>query len=66
MFNFNFAEKGLGLVSPPHFVYDFQEKGFSCYMLLADPIPLSDCFYFSKYWTIFVTELLTRLQRHKI
>ena len=23
MLNFNFSEKGLWLVSPPHFVYDF-------------------------------------------
>ena len=26
MLNFNFSEKGLGLVSPPHFVYDFEEN----------------------------------------
>ena len=24
--NFNFAEQRLGLVSPPHFVYDFSRK----------------------------------------
>ena len=28
MFNFNFSEKGLGLVSLPHFVYDFSRKMF--------------------------------------
>ena len=28
MLNFNFPEKGLGLVSPPHFVYDFSRKMF--------------------------------------
>ena len=28
MFNFNFSEKGLGLVSPPYFVYDFSRKMF--------------------------------------
>ena len=28
MLNFNFSEKGLGLVSPPHFVYDFSGKMF--------------------------------------
>ena len=28
MLNFNFSEKGLGLVSPPHFVYDFSIKMF--------------------------------------
>ena len=28
-----FIEKGLGIISPPNFVYDFQEKCFSCYIL---------------------------------
>ena len=28
MLNFNFAEKGRGLVSPPYFVYDFSRKMF--------------------------------------
>ena len=28
MLNFNFSEKSLGLVSPPHFVYDFSRKLF--------------------------------------
>ena len=28
--NFNFSEKGLELVSQPHFVYDFSRKCFSC------------------------------------
>ena len=28
MFNFNFPEKGLEVVSPPHFVYDFSRKMF--------------------------------------
>ena len=28
MLNFSFSEKGLGLVSPPHFVYDFSIKIF--------------------------------------
>ena len=28
MLNFNFSEKGLGLVSPPHLVYDFSRKMF--------------------------------------
>ena len=28
MLNFNFSEKGLGLVSPPHFVNDFSRKMF--------------------------------------
>ena len=57
MLNFNFSENGLGFVSPPHFVYDFQEKSFSCYILLTEQISLSDCLYFSKYWTICVLQL---------
>ena len=28
MLNFSFLEKGLGIVSPPHFVYDFSTKMF--------------------------------------
>ena len=40
--NFNVSEKGLGLVSPPHSVYDFQEKCFSCYILISDQISLAD------------------------
>ena len=28
MFNFDFLENGLGLVSPPHFVNDFARKMF--------------------------------------
>ena len=39
-------KKGLGVVSPPHFPYDFQEKYFSSYILLTTQIFLSDCLYF--------------------
>ena len=28
MLNFHYSEKGMGLVSPPHFVYDFLRKMF--------------------------------------
>ena len=28
MLNFDFFKKGLGIVSPPHFVYDFSRKIF--------------------------------------
>ena len=28
MLNFDFLEKGLGIVYPPHFVYDFLRKMF--------------------------------------
>ena len=57
MLNFNFSEKGLGLVSSPHLVYDFQEKCYSCQILLTDQISLSDCLYFSRYWAICVLQL---------
>ena len=57
MLNFNFSEKGLGLVSPPHFVYDFSRKMFPCYVLLTDQISLSDCLYFLRYWAICVLQL---------
>ena len=39
-------KKGLGVVSPPYFPYDFQEKYFSSYILLTTQIFLSDCLYF--------------------
>ena len=57
MLNFNFPEKGLGLVSPPYFVSDFQEKYFSCYILLTDQMLLSDCLYLSRCWAICVLQL---------
>ena len=56
MLNFDFLEKGLGIFSPPHFII-FQEKGFSCYILLTGHIFLSDCLYFLKYWAICVLQL---------
>ena len=53
----------------------FQEKCFSCYILLTGQISLSYCLYVSRYWTIYVLQLyvlqlltiyvLTRLWRHK-
>ena len=47
MLNFDFLEKGLGLVSPPYFVYDFSKKKyFMCFVLLTDQISLSDCLCF--------------------
>ena len=57
MFNFDFLEKGLRMVSPSHFVYDFSKKCFSCYALLTDQISLPDCLYFLKYWSICVLQL---------
>ena len=48
MFNFDFLEMGLGLVSPPHFVYDFFKKNvfhvtfykltkFHCFAIVCFP-----------------------------
>ena len=35
----------------------FQQKRFSCYILLTDQISLSDCLYFLRYWVICVLQL---------
>ena len=57
MLNFEFLEKSLELVSPPHFVYDFLEKYFSCHILVTDQISLSDYLCFLGYWVICVLQL---------
>ena len=57
MLNPDLLEKGMGIVSPPHFVYDFKEKCFSCYILLTDQIQLSDGLYILRYWAICVLQL---------
>ena len=44
MLNFNFLRKGRGIVSPPHFVYDFSKKDVSHFILLTDQVRLSDAF----------------------
>ena len=49
MLNFGFLEKGLELVSPPHFVYDFLRKYYSFYAVLTDEVLFSDCLYFLRY-----------------
>ena len=56
MVNFDFLEKGLGIVSLPRFVYDFSRKMFFMYILLTDQIPLSDCLYFLRYCAICVLQ----------
>ena len=66
MLNFDFLEKGLRLVFPPHFVYGFsRKKCFSCYILLTDQISLP-ALYFLRYWVyqICVLNCLTKLWRH--
>ena len=57
MLNFNFPEKVLGKVFPPHFAHDFRGKCFSCCILLIDQIPFSDWIYFSRYWATWVLQL---------
>ena len=39
MLNFNFSEKGLGLISPLHFVHDISRKMF----LMLHSITLTKC-----------------------
>ena len=56
MLNFNCPEKSLGLVAPPHFVYDVS-RYFSCYILLTDQISLSDSLYIPRYLVIWVLQL---------
>ena len=36
---------------------NFQEKYFSCCILLTDQISLSDCLFFLRYWSICVLQL---------
>ena len=44
MINFDFLEKGLRIVSPPHVVYYFSKK-LSYQILLTDQISMSDYLY---------------------
>ena len=57
MLNSDFLEKGLGIISLPHFVDDFSKKCFSCYVLLTDQISFPDCFYFLRYWSVCALQL---------
>ena len=57
MRNFDFLDKGLGIASLPHFVYDFSKKMIPCYILLTDQISLSGCLYFLIYWAICILQL---------
>ena len=56
MLNFVFLDKGLGIVSPAHFVYDFSTKMFlTLYpVLLTGQISLPGCL---RYWAIYVLQL---------
>ena len=57
MLNLDFLEKSLGIVSPPHFVYDLSKICYSCYVLLTDQISLSDYLYFLRFWAICVLQM---------
>ena len=70
MLNWDFSEKGLGIVFSPHFVHDFSRKIFLIYILITDQLSLPD----DLAWLLFVlrdidlyayyNSLLTRLWRH--
>ena len=73
--NVDFLEKGLGIVSPPHFVYGFSRKMFLmlCYidwsnLILSFPLliafTLLIAFDIDQY--VSCNYLLLRLWRHKI
>ena len=51
------VHEGLGIASSSHFVYDFSKTCFSCYIVLSDQIPLPDCLYFLRYWSICALQL---------
>ena len=53
---FLFSERGLGIVSPSHFAYEYPSKMFHM-LLLAGQISLSDCLYFLRYWAICVLQV---------
>ena len=53
---FDFLEKSLEIVSPPHFVYVFLLRLYLC-TLLTDQILFPDCLYFLRYWLIYVLQL---------
>ena len=55
MNNFNFLEKGLAIVSPPHFVIDFSREMLMIYSI--DKISVSDCLYFLRYQATYVSQL---------
>ena len=57
MLNFDFWERGLGIVFPPHFVYDFLIKIFLKLYSVNRPISLAGCLYFLKFWAICVLQL---------
>ena len=66
MLKFDFLEKDLGIVSSPHFVYDFSRKMFFTLCSINWPNFMSGCIYFLRYWAVCIwNSLLPRLWRHK-
>ena len=62
MLNFDFLEKGMEVVTPPHFVCNVSKKKcYLCYNLLTDQILLSDFIYFLRYWAMCVLQLFVSL-----
>ena len=55
MVNFDFLDKGLRTVSPPHFVYDFSTKMFLM-LYSIEEISLYGFLYFLRYWAICVLQ----------
>ena len=51
MLSFCISEKGQGIVSPPHFVYDFSKKTFLILYSITDQISSSDMITFI-FWDI--------------
>ena len=49
MLNFNFLDKGQGIVSPAHLVYDFSTKMFLMLYLLTDKISMPSYVYLLRY-----------------
>ena len=56
----DFLDKGLGIVPPAYFVYDFLTKMFLMLYSINWPISLPSCLYFSRYWAICAWQLFVK------
>ena len=57
MLNFDFLNKGLGIVSPADFVYDFSTKMFLTLYSITDQISMPAYLYFLRFRAICVLQL---------
>ena len=57
MLNLIFQKSVLGLVSPPHFVYEFLRNMFHMLHSINWPNFIVSFLYFSRYWAIYVLQL---------